>query len=37
MTGSAIAMMVVFIVVLWGGLVAAVLNLRAHPEDSDQQ
>ncbi|MFE3456027.1 methionine/alanine import family NSS transporter small subunit [Nocardiopsis aegyptia] len=37
MSVSAIAMMIVFIVVLWGGLLAAVLNLRAHPEDSDQE
>ncbi|WP_304455129.1 methionine/alanine import family NSS transporter small subunit [Nocardiopsis sp. YSL2] len=37
MSASAIAMMIVFIVVLWGGLLAAVLNLRAHPEDPDQE
>lgn len=37
MSASAIVMMIVFIVVLWGGLLAAVLNLRAHPEEGDQE
>ncbi|WP_082376383.1 methionine/alanine import family NSS transporter small subunit [Nocardiopsis sp. NRRL B-16309] len=37
MSFGAIVMMIVFIIVLWGGLLAAVLNLRAHPEDSDQE
>lgn len=32
MSGEAIAMMVVAMVVLWGGLVLALLNLRRSPE-----
>ncbi|WP_019202925.1 methionine/alanine import family NSS transporter small subunit [Tsukamurella sp. 1534] len=32
MSGGAIAMMAVSIVVVWGGLVAAVVNFRRHPE-----
>ncbi|GAB3500520.1 methionine/alanine import family NSS transporter small subunit [Nocardiopsis coralliicola] len=35
MSGAAIAMMCVSIVLLWGGLLAAVLWLRAHPEKPD--
>ena len=30
MTGAAIAMMLVAMLVLWGGLVMAVINLRRH-------
>ncbi|WP_150240038.1 methionine/alanine import family NSS transporter small subunit [Nocardiopsis quinghaiensis] len=33
MSVSAIVMMVVSIVLLWGGLVAAILHLRRHPEE----
>lgn len=32
MSVSAIAMMVIAIVVVWGGLGAAILRLRRHPE-----
>ncbi|ADG78773.1 Methionine and alanine importer, small subunit OS=Tsukamurella paurometabola (strain ATCC 8368 / DSM / CCUG 35730 / CIP 100753 / JCM 10117 / KCTC 9821 /NBRC 16120 / NCIMB 702349 / NCTC 13040) OX=521096 GN=Tpau_2163 PE=4 SV=1 [Tsukamurella paurometabola] len=32
MNASAIAMLAVSIVVVWGGLVAAVINFRRHPE-----
>ncbi|MEE2044502.1 MULTISPECIES: methionine/alanine import family NSS transporter small subunit [Nocardiopsidaceae] len=34
MSTSAIVMMVVSIAVLWGGLVAAVVHLRRHPDES---
>jgi hypothetical protein len=33
MSASAIVMMIVSITLLWGGLVAAVLHLRRHPEE----
>ncbi|WP_077690357.1 MULTISPECIES: methionine/alanine import family NSS transporter small subunit [Nocardiopsis] len=33
MSASAIVMMIVSIVLLWGGLLAAVLHLRRHPEE----
>ncbi|MFE1168506.1 methionine/alanine import family NSS transporter small subunit [Nocardiopsis sp. NPDC058789] len=33
MSTSAIVMMVISITVLWGGLVAAVIHLRRHPDD----
>jgi Putative methionine and alanine importer, small subunit len=33
MTGIAILFLVISIVVVWGGLVASVLYLRAHPTD----
>ncbi|WP_129842556.1 methionine/alanine import family NSS transporter small subunit [Streptomyces sp. RFCAC02] len=32
MSASAIVMMIIAMVVVWGGLVAAVLKLRAHPD-----
>lgn len=32
MTGTAITMMIVSMVVLWGGLIAAILFLRSRPE-----
>ncbi|WP_461165777.1 methionine/alanine import family NSS transporter small subunit [Tsukamurella serpentis] len=32
MSGAAITMMIVTIVVVWGGLAAAVINFRRHPE-----
>ncbi|WP_159943503.1 MULTISPECIES: methionine/alanine import family NSS transporter small subunit [unclassified Nocardiopsis] len=35
MSTSAIIMMVVSIVLLWGGLTAAVLHLRRHPDDPE--
>ncbi|MEU2971264.1 methionine/alanine import family NSS transporter small subunit, partial [Nocardiopsis alba] len=33
MSASAIVMMVISIVVLWGGLLGAVLHLRRHPDE----
>lgn len=33
MSGAAIAMMVLFIVVIWGGLVASSLNLRGKVDE----
>lgn len=36
MSASAIAMMSASIVILWGGLAAAIINLRRHPEGSVQ-
>ncbi|WP_345075517.1 methionine/alanine import family NSS transporter small subunit [Brachybacterium paraconglomeratum] len=35
MSVSAIIMMIVAIVTVWGGLVAAIVNLRRHPEVND--
>ena len=32
MSFSAIAMMIVAIVTVWGGLVAAIINITRHPE-----
>ena len=36
MSVSAIVMMIIAIVTVWGGLVAAVVNLRSHPEASEE-
>ena len=33
MTPVAIAMMIIAILTVWGGLVLALLNLKRHPED----
>ena len=33
MSGIAIMMMVLFMVVIWGGLVASALHLRRNPDD----
>jgi hypothetical protein len=33
MSGSALAMMIVSIAIVWGGLVLAILNLRRPPKD----
>lgn len=35
MSVSAIIMMIVAIVTVWGGLVAAIVNLTRHPEAKD--
>ncbi|WP_078591979.1 methionine/alanine import family NSS transporter small subunit [Streptomyces megasporus] len=32
MSTSAIVMMIISIVVVWGGMVAAILKLRGHPD-----
>ena len=37
MSGSAIVMMIVAIATVWGGLVAAVVNLRSHPEAPEEE
>jgi hypothetical protein len=37
MSASAIVMMVVSIALLWGGLTAAILHLRRHPEEPDSE
>ncbi|SIO86655.1 methionine/alanine import family NSS transporter small subunit [Nocardiopsis sp. JB363] len=37
MSTSAIVMMVISIAVLWGGLVAAVVHLRRHPDDPEAE
>mgnify|MGYP001236396030 FL=1 len=34
MSTSAILMMIVSIVLVWGGLVAAIVHLRRHPDES---
>ena len=33
MSGIAIMMMVLFMVVIWGGFIASALHLRSHPDD----
>lgn len=35
MSFASIAMMIIAIVTVWGGLVAAIINLRRHPETDD--
>lgn len=35
MSGSAVAMMIVAMTVVWGGLITAVLLLRRHPEERE--
>ena len=35
MSFSSIVMMIVAIVTVWGGLAAAIVNLRRHPETDD--
>ncbi|MDN5759215.1 MAG: methionine/alanine import family NSS transporter small subunit [Tomitella sp.] len=35
MSVSAIVMMIVALVTVWGGLVASVLHLRRHPDESE--
>lgn len=35
MTTTAIIVMIIAMTVIWGGLAAAILNLRAHPEVLD--
>lgn len=37
MSASAIVMMVVSVVVVWGGMVAAFLKLRTHPDQQRDQ
>ncbi|MFP8964088.1 methionine/alanine import family NSS transporter small subunit [Streptomyces nanhaiensis] len=34
MSAGAVAMMIVAMVVVWGGLLAAILKLRGHTEES---
>lgn len=35
MSGLSIAMMLVAIVTVWGGMVAAIVNLVRHPEETE--
>lgn len=35
MSTSAIVMMVVALVLIWGGLILSVINLQHHPEEKD--
>lgn len=37
MTTTAIVMMIVAMVTIWGGLIAAVVNLVRHPEAADAE
>ena len=37
MSTSAIVMMVISIAVLWGGLVAAIVHLRRHPDEPESE
>ncbi len=37
MTPTAIVMMIVAMVAVWGGLVAAIVNLARHPEAADAE
>lgn len=34
MSGPAIMMLVLFIVVIWGGLIASIIHLNRHPDES---
>ncbi|APT84457.1 methionine/alanine import NSS transporter subunit MetS [Corynebacterium aquilae] len=34
MSGIAIMMMVLFIVIIWGGLAASIVALRRHPDEA---
>ncbi|MCD9898964.1 methionine/alanine import family NSS transporter small subunit [Streptomyces sp. MT29] len=36
MSASAIVMMVVAMIIVWGGLIAAILRLRGHSEPPEQ-
>lgn len=36
MSTSAIIMMIIAMLIVWGGLIAAILRLRKHPEPPDQ-
>ncbi len=36
MTGSAIALLAVSMVMLWGGLAVAIVNLMRHPDHSNE-
>ncbi|MFW6689977.1 MULTISPECIES: methionine/alanine import family NSS transporter small subunit [Streptomyces] len=35
MSASAIVMLIVAIVIVWGGLIAALLKLRTYPDERD--
>lgn len=37
MTGTAVTMMIVAMVTVWGGLIAAVVNLIRHPEVAEDE
>ncbi|MGW6583189.1 methionine/alanine import family NSS transporter small subunit [Streptomyces globisporus] len=36
MSTSAIIMMIISMLIVWGGLVAAILRLRQHPQPQDE-
>ncbi|MEV5162452.1 methionine/alanine import family NSS transporter small subunit [Streptomyces sp. NPDC053728] len=35
MSASAIVMMVIAMIIVWGGLITAIVRLRSHPDPSD--
>ncbi|SEB46710.1 methionine/alanine import family NSS transporter small subunit [Microbacterium hydrocarbonoxydans] len=37
MTTTAVIMMIIAMVTIWGGLIAAVVNLARHPEAADSE
>lgn len=37
MTASAVTMMIVAMVTVWGGLIAAIVNLARHPEIAETE
>lgn len=37
MTGTAIAFMIVAMVLVWGGLIVSTISLFSHPEDRDAE
>jgi hypothetical protein len=37
MTTTAIVMMIIAMVTVWGGLIAAIVNLARHPEVADSE
>lgn len=37
MTGTAVVMMIIAMVSVWGGLIAAIVNLARHPEVAETE
>lgn len=37
MTGTAIIMMVLFLLIIWGGLVLSIYNFVIHPDDPEAE
>jgi hypothetical protein len=37
MSATAIVMMIISMITVWGGLIAAIVNLARHPESADSE